>query len=507
MKKIYLLLFFSILLLSCEKEDSLFPDQALEENLSYTEIPFNDLPLSITEIFNAKFSHKGQHLPKNFGRFGSININKFVREIKNKENLSTFTFSLSKVTHPNNIGRYFDNLIVKELNDKSYKLTILRYRPNADYSYSNEINNFSGSITFYEPTGNLLGSIALEKGEQVLDRSNQKGYTTTCTYTVVEICSPYCLITYTESCTTGYDFDRNYDSGGESDSDSGSYDSVERSGSTSTSPIPDEEETDEEETVEEEQIVNDLENPCASLTFGQLLLLSSSYQLPEIVDINPDLESLNFSQAILNMFNDDQNYDYAVKERLLHSTESSAFTNPSPIFNSSTGKYTVTTFYNPNYLSTATTLSTARTMIHESIHAYLVYQQRLNPARDVHELVDNYAKQNGFTSDLNLIHHNFMSQFVNSISYNLYLWDKNHGTGGSLGWQYYHDLAWGGLANYRDRHDDTKILFYKEFENYLKSLDDPLTTVDESAAVKQRILKAIENEATNNSSAKGDDCP
>lgn len=48
------------------------------------------------------------------------------------------------------------------------------------------------------------------------------------------------------------------------------------------------------------------------------------------------------------------------------------------------------------------------------------------------------------------------------MTYALYRWDKNHGTGGNLGWQYYHDMAWGGLINYPDPDDDENILFYDE---------------------------------------------
>lgn len=257
---------------------------------------------------------------------------------------------------------------------------------------------------------------------------------------------------------------------------------------------------------EEEEVVNELKNPCGSLILAQLELLSSNYELPEILDIDPDLESLKFSQAILNMFNEVTNIDYIVKEQFMNNPELSGFTDPNPTKNSITGKYQITTWFNSQYLTTATRLSTARSMIHESIHAYLVYHQRLNPTRNVHDLVNNYAKANGYPpNDSGVIHHNFMAQFVISIAYNLQLWDRNHGTGGNLGWQYYHDMAWGGLANYRDQNGN--ILFYDEFEDYIKTLDDPKTLINESTSARSRILNTIGNEAQNNSSAKGDDCP
>lgn len=43
-------------------------------------------------------------------------------------------------------------------------------------------------------------------------------------------------------------------------------------------------------------------------------------------------------------------------------------------------------------------------------------------------------------------HHIFISQLVNDIAYKLRLRDLNHGSGGGLNWQYYYDMACGGLA-------------------------------------------------------------
>ena len=62
----------------------------------------------------------------------------------------------------------------------------------------------------------------------------------------------------------------------------------------------------------------------------------------------------------------------------------------------------------------------------------------------------------------------------------------------------------GGLANYRDRQDN--VLFYAEFQEYLDTFDDPNTAIDESLAVKNKILNTVENERLNNNNAKGGDC-
>ena len=66
-------------------------------------------------------------------------------------------------------------------------------------------------------------------------------------------------------------------------------------------------------------------------------------------------------------------------------------------------------------------------------------------------------------------------------------------------------MAWGGLANYRDQNGN--ILFYYEFDDYIKTLDDPKTLVNEGTSARSRILNTIGNKAQNNSNVKGDDCP
>ena len=125
--------------------------------------------------------------------------------------------------------------------------------------------------------------------------------------------------------------------------------------------------------------------------------------------------------------------------------------------------------------------------------------------------MEKYAQDNGWPNTMdNQLNHNFMAQFVDALAYNLYQWNQNFGSNRSLNWEYFHDMAWGGLANYPDRKDPSKVLFYQEFEAYLKTFDDPKTTsTDESLVVKTRILDTITAEATNssNSSQNGDKNP
>lgn len=118
-----------------------------------------------------------------------------------------------------------------------------------------------------------------------------------------------------------------------------------------------------------------------------------------------------------------------------------------------------------------------------------------------------FAIANGYPkNELGLIHPEFMTQFVDAMAYTLYRWDRNHGTGGNMDWQYYLDMAWGGLINYPDPHDRSKSLFYDEFNSYINSLDDPNTSNNEGFDDKNRIMETVENEAENTSgSSQGGD--
>lgn len=222
-------------LVSCQKEEISVEKSDLEEDLSFQEVPFESLPPIITNFFKTKAYDKGKETTKDFGRFGIVNDSKKIFVAANKKDKSTYTFALKKVKDPRNTERYFDNLVVTYVGEEMKNLTILRYRPESNWLNQKKSKSFDGIMEFYNPNGDKLGSMQLEGGEQIDYKSNQKNYTTTCTYEFEsEICSgsgstEKCLITYNENCTTSYTSpDREYDyGGGESTAGSGS-------GSTST---------------------------------------------------------------------------------------------------------------------------------------------------------------------------------------------------------------------------------------------------------------------------------
>lgn len=131
----------------------------------------------------------------------------------------------------------------------------------------------------------------------------------------------------------------------------------------------------------------------------------------------------------------------------------------------------VTTTLNENDLSISTDLSLAKTIIHESFHAYLVYVYRY---RDIDKsyvnLVDTYFKD--FGNNLNNAHHNLIANtnMIKDISSAL----KEYGVskGYVLSQQFYDDMSWGGLAGtkaFSELPDDVRerILnsIYAEYKN------------------------------------------
>lgn len=94
----------------------------------------------------------------------------------------------------------------------------------------------------------------------------------------------------------------------------------------------------------------------------------------------------------------------------------------------------------------ATNFSFARTILHETLHAYLLFEQNYPSDCDLNCLLIRYIAEHG--PNPNDINHNLYveTKFLNDISIEL----KNYATGldynvNALGDQYFKEMAWGGL--------------------------------------------------------------
>ena len=130
-------------------------------------------------------------------------------------------------------------------------------------------------------------------------------------------------------------------------------------------------------------------------------------------------------------------------------------------YNSTTG--TVTTTFDAGKFGQATDLAVARTMLHESVHAYLLAYSKNSPLefrKNFAQLLQDYndLKYGGNANSIQ--HAEFARNFVNDIA--LALMGFGSKMGYNLAEQYYKDLAWGGLTHYKNANNNTVLTpFFK----------------------------------------------
>ncbi|WP_425659329.1 hypothetical protein [Tenacibaculum ascidiaceicola] len=243
----------------------------------------------------------------------------------------------------------------------------------------------------------------------------------------------------------------------------------------------------------EDQIINKLTNKCAKTIFSELEngIFENDPIKPEVQVTTENFTKLNFSESILKLFDDSSKTHYTIQNG---ATNGSAATTLG-----------ATTTISDNYLSNATKLSIARTMIHESVHAYInaLYSNVIQfNSFTFRQKIEEYAKNNGYTIGTNRFHHEFMGQYVNAMAYSLYEWDMRYGSGKGktnitkpddlLGWDYYYAMAFGGL-------------FYKDSSGNLIETDSFKKLIPNQSD-RDKIKQILKNEQNGNSSAKGQKC-
>lgn len=224
-------------------------------------------------------------------------------------------------------------------------------------------------------------------------------------------------------------------------------------------------------------IINKLTDPCASDIFREL-----SKRNEYLTDGLSNFGGLDIFPGMLDLFKKSGKFDYQIQNKDL---TFSLGGNTSPIVD---GVITIT--LSNTYLKTATSLSIARTIIHETVHAYLRKQTNPHTAIDINinQLLIEFGKK--YPNSIGNTHHSLMSQYILGMAISLYNWDKKYGpNGGSLGFDYYYKMAFGGLIK-----EGTS-----EFVDEAKNLVPPGSSLSE-------IRKIIENEAMGNYEANGKRC-
>lgn len=245
------------------------------------------------------------------------------------------------------------------------------------------------------------------------------------------------------------------------------------------------------ECIEVDRIINNLTNPCASNIFSELEYGVCAKLTSEQSIILPDYSvlQLNFNEIILGLFNNSDK------------THLSIVNNEIGAKNAQTVGTRIT--LDDSYLNSVTKLSIARTIIHETVHAYLngIYHNLPDlENKSLYEKMTLFAKDNGYNLDdpyqIGRFHHEFMGQFVNAMAYSLFEWDKNYGSGGNLGWNYYYSMGFGGL-------------FYTVEDtngNTIQVETDSFKVLVSIQSERDKIKQILYNEQENSSNSKGTKC-
>lgn len=227
-------------------------------------------------------------------------------------------------------------------------------------------------------------------------------------------------------------------------------------------------------------ILNQLSNPCASDIFKQLQKASL---------LKSSVGHLSQMDQIIDLLNDANGFDFIVVNSDLIGNS----TSDDIVFNTATGRNEVTIYLSNSYLNSATKLSIARTILHETVHAYLVYIGAIMDDGIVINGLMNYGYTNGVS--LGTVHHNFMAQYAAAIGYSLNKWNSAFGNSPNIPRSYFDDIAWGGLsAKSYDQASDV-YTWHDSFEILINSESE-----------RRRIENNIYNEYVDNNEAQSNPC-
>lgn len=190
-------------------------------------------------------------------------------------------------------------------------------------------------------------------------------------------------------------------------------------------------------TDENKRIVYDIffkENPCKDEILDKLREGDTRFSFsPDLIGL-----SVTLPQAIIALFDASPKFKLKIKVGDLNGLN--AQTRPHTV----DGVTNISITLDKHYLQNATDLAIARTMIHESVHAYLLWlyasKNNITDAKQTHiiNLLDFYWVYKGFKRNEN--HHNVMAWgFVDAIAQSLAAYDNHR-----LPQEYYNALAWSG---------------------------------------------------------------
>jgi hypothetical protein len=139
----------------------------------------------------------------------------------------------------------------------------------------------------------------------------------------------------------------------------------------------------------------------------------------------------------MDVFNGNSNFHLNFKMDNLQPNSMGQEKNAQTLFNNATRAFDIT--LNTSYVSNATDLALARTIIHESLHAYISFIYHTRVFSNLRQSLDYLLSQNG--DNQNVAEHILMTQnFVNGIANSIESWDASSLTDSN----YYSYISWSG---------------------------------------------------------------
>ena len=492
----------SLLLWNCEKNENVLEATNLESKHTFIkpELAIEE----IRSVYNSN-KYKGQK-PSNEHKkiLSEINTKVVAKKSIAAGTRKIYSFvlkkSLQNKTASSNV--YFDNLFVNIDKEKNIEYHLMRYIPTSEWLANNgNLAEYSGKIQYLSDVRKVISSITLEKGIEIKVEQKRQ-IQAKCGFKLVykmTVCGA--LDGDAMSCTHFYELENDCDGSGGSttggeDFSSGS-DFSESDGSTTDWGSNNDDETTGGDTssgsggssfggepildrcpegtlidpktgycivkeVVEDDIIDETNNPCVSTIIKALQEKDMKGALV------PDLEGMgHLSQMVLDLFGECSNYDLVIDVAQLDAIGTNV--------NAETDGIESITL-DTDLVKDATQLSIAKTLIHESLHAFInLNLDKYNRNKTFIQAIEVYYTK--YNDDSNLSQHSFMSQFVEALACSLSAYD-NH----QQPMEYYTTMSWGGLES-----SDT----YKAL----------------SSSEKTTIQKIINNERYAKSDAKSTKCP
>jgi hypothetical protein len=176
-------------------------------------------------------------------------------------------------------------------------------------------------------------------------------------------------------------------------------------------------------------------------------------------------QELNLSGYIMDLFNNSDKFALIFNSQSLTSTDQNGniiYKNAQTdirIDPNNRGNFIFTITIDPSYISNATDLAIARTIIHESVHAFISYKYQTDIFSDLSQSLTHLLSQAG--GDPNTAQHMLMStDFVEAIANSLGSWDNN-----TLPNEYYDYLSWSGAMLNTSAFNSLSASFKTNVEN------------------------------------------